>query len=398
MVDRKQNIKCIFEKIILIVLNILLILLLCSSFTLFCYYFFVFKISLCYSKEKQGEAVGVSVIICGHNAANFLEKNIPLVCQQIYSDYEVIVVNDASYDNTDEVMTALMLEYEILKYIKIETKSNAYLGKKNALLQGVKASKHGVLLLTDADCIPSSAYWISEMSSKMIDTIEVVLGYGDYENDDTFLNDIIKAETFYTALLYGSFAIKGLPYMGVGRNVMYQKKFFYSQTGLEKFKQLRSGDDDLLLQSAMNAKNTAVQFAPASHTISTAPNTWRDWYLQKKRHLSTSYYYPKRIIVLLLLFNANVMLFVVCSFFIVLYSLMNQMWLLQPLHLIVVTSCNALLMILCDTIWLEQWRYQLTHKHLQTRDKKRFLNLFQYSVYLLIHLFTLVLPNKNTKW
>ena len=160
-------------------------------------------------------------------------------------------------------------------------------GKKFPLSIGIKSSKHEILLLTDADCIPASENWIQKMQAGFSEGIEIVLGYGGYKKRKGLLNFLVRYEAFHTALQYLSMALGGLPYMGVGRNLAYKKSLFYQQKGFAAHHHLPGGDDDLFINSCASKRNTAVCIDQEAFTYSTPPATWKSWYLQKRRHNST---------------------------------------------------------------------------------------------------------------
>ena len=79
--------------------------------------------------------------------------------------------------------------------------------------------------------------------------------------------------------------------MGVGRNLAYKKSEFFKTKGFIKHIQVKSGDDDLFIQEAASKSNTAFTLQPNSFTISNPPLTFKAWFRQKRRHLSTAPYY-----------------------------------------------------------------------------------------------------------
>jgi hypothetical protein len=161
---------------------------------------------------------------------------------------------------------------------------------------GIKAAKHDILLLTDADCKPVSNQWIQYMTAPYDSPeIEMVLGYSPYEKRKNILNLLIRAETSLTAMLYMSFALNGKPYMGVGRNLSYRKELFFRNKGFATHYHIPSGDDDLFVRDAANAKNVAIVINPESRMISRPENTFQDWLRQKKRHLFVGKYYKPAI-------------------------------------------------------------------------------------------------------
>ena len=81
------------------------------------------------------------------------------------------------------------------------------------------------------------------------------------------------------------------PYMGVGRNLWYEKRLFKQVGGFKSHEQLLSGDDDLLVNQVATGANTALCLQTDSFVYSTPPTTWRGLFQQKTRHYSSSGYY-----------------------------------------------------------------------------------------------------------
>jgi len=164
-------------------------------------------------------------------------------------------------------------------------------GKKFALTLAIKAAKHDLLLLTDADCLPVSRSWITNMVGKCTPDKQFVLGYSQYEKKPGLLNSFIRFETLYTALQYLSLALAGKPYMGVGRNLAYRKDMFMKANGFYKHTTVTGGDDDLLVNRLATDENTTIAVGENANTTSIPKTTLKDWYRQKKRHLSVGKLY-----------------------------------------------------------------------------------------------------------
>lgn len=230
----------------------------------------------------------VSVIICAKNEDENLTEFLPKVLTQDYPDFEVIVVNDCSWDNTENVIDEFAKIFLNLKKVSIKEDSYYKHGKKFAVLVGIKATKNNLLVFTDADCFPSSDQWLKEMATGFGENKEVVLGYGAYEKQKGLLNKLIRFDAFMIAVNYLSGAIKGKPYMGVGRNLAYTKELFYKQKGFSNHYHINSGDDDLFVNQVATAQNVNVSFDKNAITYSLAKKTFKDWRLQKARHLTTA--------------------------------------------------------------------------------------------------------------
>lgn len=255
--------------------------------------FFYFIFLLAFPKAKKTTSTTtppVSVIICAKNEAENLKRHLSLIEQQDYSNFELVLINDNSHDSTLEVMEQFKKASNLpVKIVDVVPTERFWGSKKFALTLGIKAASHEQLLFIDADCIPLSNHWISEMQSAITSEKKIVLGYGKYQKiQKSFLNKIIRFETLLTAIQYFSYAHIGMPYMGVGRNLSYNKTSFFNARGFMNHMHIKSGDDDLFINEVASRKNTALQVSPGSFTESIPKKTWKSWIQQKRRHISTA--------------------------------------------------------------------------------------------------------------
>ncbi len=251
---------------------------------------------------------GVSVVICGKNEAENFTRNLPKILVQEYNPLEVVVVDDHSDDETNDVLEGFTKEFDNLTIILAEMFEDKP-GKKLALQTGIKAAMYDWIVVTDADCRPASKRWISYMVEPLSKGKKLSIGVSPYSTRKGWLNKLIHYETNLTAVQYISFALSGMPYMGVGRNMAYTKDFFLGGSAEMKGKNLASGDDDLLVNHAASATDTAVVLHPDSFTYSPACETFNGWLRQKSRHQTAGILYKPIHIFLLFLFGASFMLF-----------------------------------------------------------------------------------------
>lgn len=235
----------------------------------------------------------VSVIVCARDEDENLARHLPgLLVQHYPSSYEVIVVNDNSVDDSKYILQELKKTFkDRLHVVELTQEAKLITGKKYPLSVGIKEARHEIMLLTDADCVPASENWIARMQEAYDDSTEIVIGYGAYHKAPGLLNKLIRFETFHSALQYLSYALAGIPYMGVGRNLSYKKGLFFRKKGFSSINHIPGGDDDLFINKSANRKNTRVMTDPQAFTLSIPKKTFRSWYNQKNRHYSTSRYY-----------------------------------------------------------------------------------------------------------
>ncbi len=359
------------------------IFLICFVIQLF-FYIVMFS-RLAFYKQKENTLsnnLPVSIIICAKNERDNLLKFLPHYFSQDYPAFEVIVVNDHSVDDSSEVLKAFSLQYKNLKIVNVPDNDRFFGSKKFALTLGIKAAKYENLLLTDADCKPSSNQWVKLMSAYE-NNKEIILGFGSYEKQRGILNKLIRFETLYTAIQYLSFALAKIPYMGVGRNLAYSSTLFFKNKGFASHQHLLSGDDDLFINEVANAKNTQVVIDAKAHTISTPKTTFKSWITQKKRHFLTGTHYKFKHQLILGILQLSQLAFMLLFILLVVK--------IRPVHLIVILFVIRYL--------IQMLIFRQSAKRLKCTDLVLLTPFFE--LFFMLFNPLLVISNiiqKNTKW
>ena len=287
-----------FESKLALILSIILI----TSFVIEIFYIIFFYFRAVYGKINISQnKPALSVVIAARDEAHNLEKFLPLILKQDYWDFEVIVVDHASTDETDLVLKRFSQEYKNLVIRKIPYTKVSTHSKKFALTIGIRAAKNDVIIFTDADCYPASREWLKKMASHFSEKIKITLGYGAYKEEKGLLDKHIRTDTMFIAMQYIGFALRGLPYMGVGRNIAWRKSFFEEKNGFQKHIFEPSGSDDLFVNHNANKNNIGIEISHESFTYSLQPKTWKDFVYQKSRHFGSTKYYKFKYKLLLTL-------------------------------------------------------------------------------------------------
>ncbi len=293
----------------------ILILLLCIQ--VFYWMFFFAKLSRCQPSMKSSNSQEpVSIIMAARNEASNLALNLPDILDQDYSDYQIIIIDDHSNDGTEKVIQKMDdADRKIMRY---KSNQNAQ-GKKQAIKQGIALSQHDVLLMTDADCRPLSDLWIRSMTGALSDPEHgIVLGYSPYKMRKGLLSLWVHFENWLIGVQYLSYALRRIPYMGVGRNLLYRKSLL-SPEMIKAYEHLLSGDDDLTIMQMADKHNTTICIDPDSFVETEAPDSFSAYLKQKRRHLTTAPYYKWIHKFLLGIFGASHSLFYLMTF-VCLYS------------------------------------------------------------------------------
>lgn len=319
----------------------------------------------------------ITVVVCARNEEQNLVEYVPKLLAQNYPKYEVLLINDRSWDETWDVMEAMSRKDDRIKLVNIPDAGKDGFAKKFALTVGIKAAKYDRLVFIDADCYPSSVNWLAKIGEKFSDHKNIVLGAGAYEREKGFLNKLIRFDTNVIALQYLSYAKAGLPYMGVGRNLGYKNELYDSVRGFKNHYHIKSGDDDLFVNEAANSKNTSVCFDSDAITLSAPEKTISDWIRQKRRHLSTGGFYKLKHKILLFMWPVSYLLLLIFG---VASIITHSLWYLPA----------GLIGIRIVLHWMTCWR---VFKIMQSKDVWVWVPLLE--IFMLFLSPYLVLTNKR---
>lgn len=253
------------------------------------------------SRNQFSQLPFVSVIICAKNEQDNLSQFLDVVLSQKYPDFEVLVIDDNSTDDSLTVLKELQKKYSQLKVVAFQEEKSSF-GKKQVLECGIKHAKSDYLIMTDADCKPLSAFWLVAMVNGFADGSELVLGVSLYSKLKGTVNSIVQIDTGFIAANYLSMAASGFPYMSVGRNVAYKRSLFEKVGGFKSHYHIPSGDDDLLINQMPKETKVNLVYNKDAQTESVPKLSFQSYFSQKVRHVSAGMKYNKRNLLILSLY------------------------------------------------------------------------------------------------
>ncbi len=363
-------------------MSLLLYILLSAVLINACYYIIFLRFGLFFKvKQTLGKDFPVSLLICCKNEAENLKQHIPHWLKQDHPDFELILIDDHSTDQTRAVIEHFAAQDSRIVPVFVSANDRFASSKKYALTLGIKKARHMRLVFTDADCLPASYKWLRIMAANFSATSHLVLGYGGYVKKFGLLNALIRFETFITALQYFSYAFAKIPYMGVGRNLGYTRILYDQQKGFSSHMAVKSGDDDLFVNAAATSTNTALCLQQEAFTYSKPKTKFSDWVTQKRRHVSTaSYYKPEHKLLLGLYYLANFGFWVLWG----IYLFIN------PMAALYILIGRTLLQLLC---------FFPAAKKLKTGGLIFFAPLLEvFLICMQLVIFSLNLSSKQTSW
>lgn len=313
----------------------------------------------------------VTVIICARDQAEKLEKNLPSILSQKYPEFQVVVVNDASSDETENILMRLEQSFLNLYHTFVPQGVQNVSSRKMAMTIGIKAAKYDHLLLTEPDCVPESDEWIASVMSQFDGECGLVLGYSSFPRNKGFLIKMAVFDSLFSAIQFMGFAVSGKSYMGLSTNLAYKKELFFKNKGFASHLNLNSGEDDLFIEEISNSDNTRIAVSPESKVIVHKDQIWKYWKQQRISHFSTYSCYRTGTKIRLTFEMSSRCLFYISFLLLIIYGIFSQ---------------NSIMLILAGGLFLLRYVMQMIVVNKSAKQLK------EEQFYLTLPLFDILLP------
>ena len=216
--------------------------------------------------SPEGELPPFSVIVISRDQCNELRQNLPLILNQIYPAFEVLVVDINSTDGTKKLLEKMEEEYPNLHHTFTPASARDISMQRLAITLGVKASIHPWIVITQADCTPVSHQWLKRMgeSIKGHRSAEIVVGYTRYSKESDYTARKMFFYRFWQQMKTLAYAKKYGAYRSEGTNLAYKKELFLSHQGFASHVNLLMGATDIMVNQNSTKNNTALCIHPDS--------------------------------------------------------------------------------------------------------------------------------------
>ncbi len=226
-------------------------------------------------------------------------------------NYEVILVDDASQDNTAAIMEQHGREKDNWQVIKLDTKSTALPGKKNALHTAIQKARGQIIAVTDADCtVPGG--WLNALAGAFDKNTLMVLGHSRIKKQAGWLNAWLRMDNLFSGIMIALPARLGFPNSSVGRNMTYRKDAYLQSGGYPRLSAFASGDDVHLTELFRRRLKGEIRFAAGKDiTTETLPPAGKaDVFQQQVRKNSKLLQKsPGSVMISLVIFAAHAVLY-----------------------------------------------------------------------------------------
>ncbi|WP_010522145.1 glycosyltransferase [Aquimarina agarivorans] len=238
-----------------------------------------------FSKHQKSseEIANISVLVHIKNQEDQLENFLNQIKKQTHPNYELVLINNASYDNSLSILEAFAEENSNAAIVNVENNEAFWGSKKYALTLGIKKAKHKNLLFVTPDIEIQSTAWIAEMSKMYSNDKQIVLGYVNFIKQGGVVNLLLRYNRLITNLYNFGWAEIHKPYVAWESNTGYTSELFFENNGFSTHMNIQTGTEDLFIRHAATKKNVA--FATAPEMAIRVDSSFKEWLLQRKNQL-----------------------------------------------------------------------------------------------------------------
>jgi len=311
-----------------------------------------------------GDLPPISVIVYAHNQGDVLQNNLPVLLDCNYPDFEVIVVDDGSTDDTESILTQMDQRSEHFFHTTISERVQTVSRRKLAMLLGVKAAHNEIILMTQAQCVPASYDWLTAIGRLFTPKVDAVIGPVVYESRVGLLNRFYQWDFFDRLVTMMGMTLAVKTYGGWAYNMAFRKQTFFADKNkaIQRYLGLRPGEDDLFLTEITRKNNITVACSAEAMVINQQSPIHYCWKRERLNRAFTHRNYFQLPCSLLHVDTLTRYLFVLAGAATVTGSVMLQSWWVMGAAIFLLLV-NALLYVLIPYFISKKfkvYRYKLT--------------------------------------
>lgn len=212
----------------------------------------------------------LSVVIPCYNCDEELAVTVRELLTQDFEGFEIVLVDEASTDDTRDLLGHLAKLYPSVRTTFVPETARYVDRRKLAITLGIRAARAPWVVITRSDVRPDTTQWLTQLSMKMTDNADFVIGYANYGDDGTQPT----RRAVYEHLRRQLRQFRAAQRRAVGAditNLAVRRDYFLEGRGYEQSLTVPCGEDYLLVDALATNGRTAVCACAAAAVHREAP-------------------------------------------------------------------------------------------------------------------------------
>lgn len=171
----------------------------------------------------------ISIILSVRNEEQHIREILDKFKEQQFEDYQILVINVHSEDNTDGILNVLA---ETNPKLKVTTLSQeTQFSEKQIINIGLKGASSPWIVLLTSSTGEINPDWLANMNGLLSAETDLVVAYTNIERLKGFRNLICRLERFSQFMISGAWTLAGKPFVFNENNVLFKKTMYFDTLG-----------------------------------------------------------------------------------------------------------------------------------------------------------------------
>lgn len=181
------------------------------------------------NEEGNATASAISILMSVRNEEQRIKEILEKFEAQQFQDYQILVINVHSEDNTDGILNALAESNHKLKVTSLSQETQ--FSEKQIINIGLKGSSNPWIILVSSASGEINQDWLENMSKLLDPTTDLVVGYTNIERMKGFRNLIIRLERFNQFMVSCGWTLAGKPFVFNENNILFRRSMYFDTLG-----------------------------------------------------------------------------------------------------------------------------------------------------------------------
>lgn len=198
----------------------------------------------------------ISLLIISHEEQEKLACHLPTLLSQEGAEYEVVVVDMNSEDDTLELLTSLEEKHPHLRHLSLPTSARDISRERLALHLGLRATDSSQVIILNASIEAPSAHWVADIASRWRTDCDIMLIPTKRVRSKGMKDYFTSGHESWHAALYNKQALAYRLFRASTTIVGVNKDVFLTYNSPAKHLALKTGTLDIFVSHAATLYNT----------------------------------------------------------------------------------------------------------------------------------------------
>lgn len=218
------------------------------------------KLALHKKEDYNPDPQQVTIMLSLRNEEERIRELIAKFTELPFDDYQIMVINEFSEDNTLEILSVLAETNQRIKFTSLSQETRFL--EKQAINIGLKGAQTSWIIQLTPDTSSISQEWLTKITGLMDQDTDVIIGYTNVERTKGLRNLLCRLERFTQFMVSGSWILAGKPFVFSETNVLFKKSIYFDTQGFRQKLNRNFANLELIFNENFKSKRVKISTNP----------------------------------------------------------------------------------------------------------------------------------------